>query len=233
MDKTIKIKKVSELINHLKKNGIDDPYLESDYQLKTNYGFVYEIKNGEVVFLPHDFRGQGLLISDKKEFKKLLKEDRFPIENPIKTIFEGESERLLELPSQVEHYKDYLNKSLKFEFTSITKESAQLYLKKVVGRTIKTVATNKEKLAIIVIFGHLIKEETNGSWLLLKRYGKYNPYYEPQILTRSNKVIMLSMSVMSLIKWKVTNLNSIFNDFTYQGIDLKIFKKQGELIKLN
>ncbi len=226
------IKNTSELIEYLKSMGIKDPVMDSNYQLKTNYGFVHELTNGQLIFLPHDLRGDGLLVSTKMEFDKIIKKDKFPIENPTKTIFENETNQLLNLPQEIQKYQSYLNETLKFDFEDISKESAQAYLKKIVGRSIKQVATDKEKVALIVMFGHLIKQKVNGNWMLLKRYGKYNPYYEPQIKTDSNKVIMLSMTILGLIKWKVTSIMSVFNDFTYNGIDFETYKKQGELINL-
>ena len=232
MKEPYEIKIVSELIDYLNSMGIKEPLMDCNYQLKTNYGFIHELSNGQIVFLPHDLRGEGLLVSNKMEFDKIIKKDTFPIENPTKTIFENETIQLLNLPQEIQNYQNYLNKILKFEYKDISKESAQAYLKKIIGRSIKQVATDKEKVALIIMFGHLIKQEVNGSWMLVKRYGKYNPYYEPQIKTDSNKVIMLSMAILGLIKWKVTSIMSVFNDFTYNGIDFEKFKKQGEVIIL-
>lgn len=232
MNKLYQIINVTELIDYLNSMGRKDPLMDSDYQLQTNYGFIHELSNGKIVFLPNDLRGEGLLVSSKIELDRIIKEDKFPIDNPTKTIFENETNQLLNLPREIQNYKNYLNEILQFDFETISKESAQAYLKKIVGRSLKKVATDKEKVALIIMFGHLIKQEVNGSWILVKRYGKYNPYYEPEIRTDSNRVIMLTMRILGLLKWKVTSITSVFHDFTYNGIDFETFKKQGELIIL-
>ena len=64
------------MIDFLNSLGIKDPVMDSNYQLKTNYGFVHELTNGQLIFLPHDLRGDGLLVSNKKEFDKIIKKDK-------------------------------------------------------------------------------------------------------------------------------------------------------------
>jgi hypothetical protein len=232
MNTTYEIKETSKLIEFLDAMGIEDPVVDSNYQLPTNHGFVHELANGQIVFLPHDLSGDGLLVSNKVEFDKIIENDKFPIENPTKTIFENETNLLLNLPQEIHKYQQYLNETLKFEFEDISKESAQAYLKKIVGRSIKQVATDKEKVALIIMFGHLIKQEVNGTWMLEKIYGKYNPYYEPLIKTDANKIILLTSTILGLIKWKVTSIDSVFNDAIHDGIDIETYKKYKELIVL-
>ena len=101
---------------------------------------------------------------------------------------------------------------MKVNYPSINKESAQAYLKKVIGRAIRKLTTGKDVIALISIIGELVKEETKGRWFLIKRYGVYNPVYEPSLITSSGDVFLISSKVMGKVKWKVSDLELIFND---------------------
>ena len=53
MQDCFQIKQSQELIDYLKTNENIDPFDdEFGYQLQTNYGFVYNLKSGQVVFIP-------------------------------------------------------------------------------------------------------------------------------------------------------------------------------------
>ena len=205
------IKKSKELISYLKKQG-RDAIIDFDYQLRTNYGFVHKLKNGEVIFIPNDLKSDAILFEDKKCFDKIIKKDQFPIANPGKDMFDIEGERMRTFHLQAEHYKDHLNKVLKFDFKEITKGSAQAYLSKVIGRKIKKLTTPTDVVALICVIGELVKQETNGKWFLEKRYGMYNPIYEPNIVTAEGNLISISFEVFGLVKWRIAKLDTVFID---------------------
>ena len=206
-----KIKKTKELIDYLKKQG-RDAFHDFDYQLKTNYGFVHELKNGEVAFFDNHFKHKAILFDSKKCFKDVLKKDEFPIENPEKEMFEIEGDRMKTFNLQADHYRKHLNEVLQFDFPEITKEAAQAYLSKVIGRFIKKLTTPTDVIALISVIGELVKAETSGKWFLVKRYGTYNPIYEPNIVTGSGNVLPISSRIMGLVKWRVARLEHIFID---------------------
>jgi len=101
---------------------------------------------------------------------------------------------------------------LKFDFQEINKEAAQAYLKKVIGRFIKKLTTPTDVVALISVIGELVKQETNGKWFLEKRYGTYNPIYEPNIVTADGNVFLMSSNIIGKIKWRVSTLDNIFID---------------------
>jgi hypothetical protein len=205
------IKSTKTLITYLKKQG-RDAFNDFDYQLQTNYGFVHELKNGEVAFFDNHFKHKAILFKTKKCFKDILKKDQFPIENPDKDMFEVEGDRMKTFHLQSDHYRKHLNNVLKFDFQNITKEAAQSYLSKVVGRSIKKLTTPTDVIALISVIGELVKKETNGKWFLEKRYGTYNPIYEPNIITESGGVFFMSNSIIGSVKWKVAKLEHILID---------------------
>jgi len=203
------IKTSKALIGYLKKHS-RDAIIDFDYQLQTNYGFVYQLKNGEVIFIPNDLKSDAILFESKKCFDEIIKKDQFPIPNPGKDMFDIEGERMRTFHLQAEYYKDHLNKVLKFNFKEITKESVQTYLSKVIGRKIKKLTTPTDIVALISVIGELVKRETSGKWILEKRYGMYNPIYEPNIVTSDGNLISISFNVMGLVKWRVAKLDTIF-----------------------
>jgi hypothetical protein len=219
MENCFKIKKVSELEDYLIKYDLRDPN-DFDYQLQTNRGLVYELKNGEFIFIPGDFTSEGLLLKNKECFKEIVENDAFPFENPDKDLFQTEIERIKSINKNIEFYKDHLNKTLKFNFQELTREAAQAYMKKIIGRSIKKLTTNTDLVALIAIIGEIFKREIEGMWVLEKWYGLYNPYYIPCILTKRNKLIFIGDTILTQLKWKVSSIDLIFNK-KEGSIDLK------------
>jgi hypothetical protein len=211
MKDSFQIKSSKELIKYVKQQG-RDAFYDFDYQLQTNYGFVHKLKNGQVAFFPNDFKQKAILFDTKKSFGQTIKKDQFPIENPNKEMFEVEGDKIKAFHLQADHYRQHLNKILKFDFTEITKEAAQAYLKKVIGRFIKRLTTPTDVVALISVIGELVKQETNGKWFLEKRYGTYNPIYEPNIVTSKKNVCLISSQVIGSVKWRTSKLENIFID---------------------
>lgn len=211
MQASYQIKTSAELIDYLAKHG-RDAFHSFDYQLQTNYGFVHELKNGEVIFFPNNLSDPAILFNNRQCFNNVIKEDRFPVENPEKDMFEAEGYIVKSFHMQTDHYQNHLNTILKFNFEEITKQAAQAYLKKVIGRKIKKLTTARDVVALISVIGELVKAETNGKWFLEKRYGTYNPVYEPNILTASGNVYFITNAIIGLVKWRVSNLENIFKD---------------------
>lgn len=205
------IKEPEELTEYLKQLG-RDAFHDWDYQLETNYGFVHELENGQVAFFDNHFNHKAILFDTKKCFDDVIKADKFPVDNPDKDMFEIEGDRMLTFHLQADHYRQHLNSVLKFDFPEITKEAAQAYLKKVIGRFIKRLTTPTDVVALISVIGELVKQETNGKWFLEKRYGTYNPIYEPNIVTSDGKVILMSSKIIGKVKWRTFSLDTIFID---------------------
>lgn len=205
------IKEPEELADYLKKLG-RDAFHDWDYQLQTNYGFVHKLKNGQVAFFDNHYNQKAILFETEKCFDDVIKSDRFPIDNPEQEMFDIEGERIRTFHLQADHYRKHLNTVLKFDFLEITKEAAQAYLKKVIGRKIKTLTTGTDVVALVSVIGELVKQETKGKWFLEKRYGTYNPIYEPNIMTSDGNVFFVSSNIIGKVKWRVSSLEHIFID---------------------
>ncbi len=202
------IKSPEELIEYLKQQG-RDAFHDFDYQQQTNYGFVHELKNGEIVFFENHFEHKATLINSKKCFDDIISNDRFPVENPEQDMFDIEGDKMKSFHLLADYYRNHLNRILKFDFPEITKEAAQAYLKKVIRRKIKKLTSGTNIVALISVIGELVKAAAIGRWLLEKRYGTYNPIYEPNILTSARNVYLMSSRVIGKVKWKTSRLEDI------------------------
>lgn len=208
-----KIKPIEELLAHLQKVGRQ---VFDGYQLNTNAGWVHQLEDGNVIFLSGTLRDPGLICDSKECFDRFIQDDQFPMDNPEQDMYDTERERIMSFHLQTSYYLEHLNSTLKLSFKEINKESALIYLKKIIGREIRKLNTNQDIVALIAIFGQLIKQETDGKWFLEKRYGTYNPKYEPNIRTASGNVILISGKIIGNVKWKVATLESIFADIHYK-----------------
>ncbi len=152
------VKDSQDLIYILKTQGKSEAF-DFDFQLKTNYGFVYTLTGGEVIFIPNHFKGDGLLFDNKECFNRMIEADRFPIDNPEKNLYDTELERIKTINIQIDFYRNHLNSVLKFDFPEISEEIAQAYLKKVIGRTIKKLTTNTDLVGLIAVFGEVMRKK--------------------------------------------------------------------------
>jgi hypothetical protein len=218
------IKKSQELIDHLKTHENIDVLYDFEYQLQTNYGYIYSLKDGQVAFIPNNLRDNALLFINNKCLDQFVKADKFPIENPGTLLYDTEIDRIKTINKQINFYHNHLNTVLKFNFSEINRSSVQAYLKKIIGRTIKKLTTNTDLIGLIAVFGEVIRKEINGTWVIEKWYGTYNPYFKPRILTADKKLIFIDDMLLVQLKWEVSQTDSLFNK-TEGLIDLKTRNK--------
>lgn len=211
MENCYQIKTAEELADYIKQHE-RDAFHDWDYQLQTNAGFVHELPNGEVAFFDSLFKHPAILFKSKKCFDDVVRQDKFPVDNPEPEMFDIEGERMKTFHLQADYYRNHLNRTLEFDFLEITKEAAQAYLRKVIGRKIKGLTTGTDVVALICVIGELVKSETGGKWFLVKRYGIYNPIFEPYILTSKGTVYSISSRIIGKVKWRTPNLEDIFID---------------------
>ena len=119
------------------------------------------MENGQVAFFDNHFNEKAILFDTEKCFDVIIKADKFPIDNPEQEMFDIEGDRMATFHLQADHYRQHLNNILKFDFKEINKEAAQAYLKKIIGRKIKTLTTSTDVVALISVIGELVKAETN------------------------------------------------------------------------
>ena len=209
------IKEVDELIKYISQFGRSHPIRDKDFQLKTNNCWIHELSNGEIIVFPAKYILRtvsepicGIIIRDKSEFEKILDRDLFPLENYDKNLYDLELNGIKNINNKIEYYFDYLcdlyNVSGKLNIDTIERIFSQT-----IGRKIKGVIANKDRVALIAISGELIRQRINGKWLLEKRYGSFNPYYVPMLLTQFETIIPVGENVLGSLKWNLNMAHKI------------------------
>ena len=152
-----------------------------DYQLKTNYAFIYKLHTGQIVLPPAQPTANEpkcLVFRDQACFDACILNDYFPIENYDKQLEDHDPDRLKDIESNINYYQEYLNNRYKFDFDKLDREIVQSYYSKV----LKDKSCYPQAIiALGSLMGEQLRIELNGKWVLRKWYGSYNPYYTPLI----------------------------------------------------
>lgn len=210
MPKNYIITPSNKLIEYLESKSKDP--MDCDYQLSTNYAYVYHLKNDEVVFIPNTFQGDGILFKNTKSFDDMVKNEVFPIENPDKTFFETEMNSIISINKNIGNAQKLFNEQLQQNFATVDSSTLKIYYEHTLS---ENGAGNKYLIALITLVGDHLKKINNGRWALIKKYGQYNPYYEPVIITKDNKIIFLVNRLFGM--WE-SNIKDFDVFFKYQSI---------------
>ncbi|MEI9919860.1 MAG: hypothetical protein WDO14_13835 [Bacteroidota bacterium] len=203
-----------------------DPMRDFDYQLETNYAFIYKLHTGQVVLLPSlptASRPRCLVFQDEKCFAECLSIDHFPIENYDKQLEDYDADRLKSIGSNLAYYQGYLNDRYSFNFTELNREIIQSYYQKVL----------KDKssypypiIALGALMGELLRLELNGKWVVKKVYGSYNPYYSP--LIKSNGTIFsVYENLYPMIQRRSKDSSAFFDRRFFGSTPINVFEDAG------
>ncbi len=178
-------KPIRELLGLLKKDG--HPFFGD--QLPKNYCNKYTISDGRVVMLPNTmhegvYDEQALIFDSEECFDHFQKTGYFPIDNFDRDIYEIDQKKIETLNLQIGYFQNVLNEFFNLSKCPINHESIIEYYTKIVELNEEQLQENGELLylALAVVFGEFVRNEFNGKWILLKKYGVYNPYYFPYVL---------------------------------------------------
>jgi|GEM_PF-6198590 len=179
MEKCFKVITMDQADDILKKNALQGD--DFKFQLRTNYAYMFEIGK-KWLLVPNHFDNDCILFDSFECFDDFYKKDTFPIENSEKDIFEYEDSGIIKrmdihYPKYIEYFKKELNDSS----IAVNKESIKkcfLYLKE---KDSKNELDIIDGIAFVGVFGEYFRQVRGGKWAYLKRYGQYNPYYEPHI----------------------------------------------------
>lgn len=212
-----KIIPYKKLVPKLRKAFGTDFYSKFDYKVETNQGLVYHI-DGQTIFLAKN-NHDCIIYKDENDLKKMIDEDNFPIQEPEWNPFVKEKERIIEFHLQADHYFEYMNQHLGFKCEKIDSHIIEKYLSKVIGRTIKKAASEKETIGLISIVGQKFKEIYPSKWIGTKYFATYNSFLEPNLVTNNKRIIPVSDIINRQLKWKVKNIEQIFNGLIFKDKD--------------
>jgi hypothetical protein len=192
-DRCYSIQKVSQLNKILHEHS--KSWTDFDEQLKTNNAFIYRLSDGKILLLPNHVleTDDGILFQNEVCYSKFLHEDRFPIENPEMTIVEKYQSKVIGFKNNIYDIIQELKNAVG-DKDSLSTHFEEHFLVVLLERSRKKWKTMslENKLNASLALGEYLCRVNNGKWLLLKRYGAFNPYYVPAIeYGTSNFLILL------------------------------------------
>jgi hypothetical protein len=184
------INSVAEIENILKKES--KGLFDFDTTLKTNHAFVYYLLSGQVVLLPgslHEDK-KGLVFENKACYRKFLELDHFPIANDDDTIEEEFQPDILSLKENIPSIVVRLSRgtSLVNHFENYSNESISVLLNELKSKW--NTLSRKDRFYSCLVLGEFLRQNNNGKWILLKRYGTFNPFYTPAIIYPNESVLL-------------------------------------------
>jgi hypothetical protein len=164
-----------------------------DEQLSTNNALIYFLSTDEVILIPSHVLDDdlGILFDSKECYKAYLEKDDFPIENPDKSIHEQYKHEVENIQNKVHNILTYLKRLSNSDSLTDLQNIIQLAELLENVRAVKSKLSAKDRLYAALGLGEYLRRVNNGEWLLLKFYGKYNPYYEPAILYPNGKFLLV------------------------------------------
>ena len=168
--------------------------LDSDFELETNHSSVYILSNKEIILLTSpSFIGEerkGILFKNKECFDETVKNDIFPLDNIDKTLFEVQMQKIdNDLINNIPVLQKLLNDSLNLDLKDINEITLNIYINSLHQRIINKQMSSTEYFAFATLFSEFFRTKINGKWVLLKKYGSINPYYEPVIVNSRNEIL--------------------------------------------
>jgi len=189
----------------------DKRITDFDLQLEGNLAYIYYLDKEKTVLLPNEIKdlNQGFLFQSRECLRDMINNDYYPINNPLKSTFEIEKEKILEITTSIDYYKDYLNRSLKLSIEEINFEQLDFYYDKLLQLHNNTQTSPKDFLALGILIGDEIRKSKKGKWILIKKYGMYNPYYIPHIITNDGFIISIFDKLDSYVSRQLNTISNI------------------------
>jgi hypothetical protein len=188
--KCYKIELVYDLENLLKKNS--KSVMKYDSILETNKAYLYFLKSGEVILIPNSFKqsSKGILFYNQECLKECIKQDFFPLDNEKPRIEELHQDEILQINIEINSIVHKLCKLTNCESFKNNNDSSTLanLLKKV--KNVKSKISKTDLFYSALALGEYLRIVNKGRWILLKKYGTFNPYYVPAILYEDNSIVL-------------------------------------------
>ncbi len=216
---------ISDLLILLEKNG-KDPGRKFDWQLRTNAAYAYRLKDESIILLPNhrDPNKNGLLIRNEETLAKMITADHFPIESIGDDIYEKLQDEIQYIINKdMEFFQNYLNRRLRLNYSIINKEIVLAYYHGIMSLRKKKKMVESDFLALTVILGEELRNSRNGKWILLKKYGPFNPYWTPAIIDNHSNIMFITDWLSFSIKHRDVNLNYWY-ERCEKGSDFKTYQ---------
>jgi hypothetical protein len=213
----IKVTDIKYIESFLKDRGRN--LSEFDEQLATNHAFIFRMSSGEVVLAPGTLSADQsyLIFTNEQCFDDAISQDYFPVENYDKSIEEYDVEGMKNISSRIENYVDLLVRKYSIKNSSITRDTIQEMYSKVLNNKSRP---PEEIVALGAVMGEALRIELKGSWILVKTYGTYNPYYSPRVLFDDDKIASIYDVLYSMLDSRIKESKKFFIRTGYQSRDV-------------
>lgn len=195
-------------------------------QVPKNHANIYQLDSGKLLVKPQGFSVKQAIIFDNRAcLDQFIVADKYPIENTDEQFFDYDPEGISQLPQSLDKYLNHLNQKYKQDFEAIDEETA-LYAAKMLRRKAKRLS-GYEQLALLMIISEYARAYYDCTWVLEKQYGTMNPYYNPLLLDKNNRVFDTYKIGESVVFDKDMNLDFFSHDLFWTDIDL--LRKAGKV----
>jgi hypothetical protein len=206
-----KIMPADALIERMSKYNINI-ISDAHYSLRNRYAKGYLLPTGEVIVLSEINHPSinGILYQNKDCYQADFKKDYFPIENPLKTLYEYDQSGIKVVNISISNYQKYLNQKYGTNYTIINNEVIRDYLKKYI------LSENYnddpfENISITCVYAEYQRIKFNAKWAIVEKMGIYNPFFEPELVTTDNKIFAIKIPEKS----SISDVGTEIDDFMF------------------
>ena len=219
--------KVSEFLN----SENLEMYNDSSYQIESNQGLVYKLKDGQYFMHPNGGIGHefvGLLFKNKNDLENTIKKENWPVEHVSKTKWEIYSHYVVKIDSgDFDFFLNFLSEKFKVENKGLNLETMNSLKKKISSK--KKLNDDAVLLAYSILIGEIHTRHFGSRWNFYKDHGLYFTYLRPVLINENGDKIcnyFESLLTSSLTyNWDVEKCLTELNFY-----DIKFVKRINEKI---
>lgn len=179
--------KVSEF---LKSQNLD-MHIDFSYQIESNQGFVYNLKDGRYFMHPNggvDNDFVGLIFKNKEDLDNTIKNETWPVTHLTKTKWEILSDYILKIDTgDFEYFLNFLCKKYKVENKGLSLETMNSIKKKIAIK--KEFNDNEVLLSYSILVGEIHTRKFGSKWNFYKDNGLYFSYLRPVLINENGDKI--------------------------------------------
>jgi hypothetical protein len=131
---------------------------------------------------------KGIIFKDKKELEKCVEADHFPVENKTNDPVETNQHYIQHLDKEI----DGIIKAMRDRVAADHNQKQNDHDLPALLLSLRAQQLSKQDLFFAaLILGEYVRRVNHGQWMILKKYGTYNPYYVPAIVYSSDRIFLL------------------------------------------
>lgn len=182
-------------LNKIEERLSSDSLKMSDFDtcLLNSGALVFFLRNGETVLVSgeHSDNSNGIIFDSKECYLHYLENDKFPIQNDKLTIEELFQSDILCIDQKINDFIKYFSNLKKRPINGDDDGVIVELLQSLKQKNKNKKLSKQEFFYSSAILGEYVRRKNNGKWILLKKYGSYNPYYTIGIIYPDSSIFYL------------------------------------------